>query len=114
VVKTFGVCVFSRLAVTNWRLRRWRLWFLAVMTATQVNNTKTLKNASFESVLILIKFSFTDKVVFLQSNFEVIRSKSLSESGGLWKTISPMGSRIKFGRLENRPLFAKAFRGSGV
>ena len=30
---TFGVCDFSRLAVTYWRLRRWRLWFLALMTA---------------------------------------------------------------------------------
>jgi len=34
-VKTFGVCDFSRLAVTDWRLRRWRLWFWALMTATQ-------------------------------------------------------------------------------
>jgi len=34
-VKTFGVCDFSRLAVTDWRLQRWRLWFLALMTATQ-------------------------------------------------------------------------------
>ena len=33
-VKTFGVCDFSRLAVTDWRLRRWRLRFLALMTAT--------------------------------------------------------------------------------
>ena len=33
-VKTFGVCDFSRLAVTDWRLRRWRLWLLALMTAT--------------------------------------------------------------------------------
>jgi len=30
VVKTFGVCDFSRLAVTDWRLR-----FLALMTATR-------------------------------------------------------------------------------
>ena len=29
-VKTFGVCDFSRLAVTDWRLR-----FLALMTATR-------------------------------------------------------------------------------
>ena len=36
-VKNFGVCDFSRLAVTHWRLRRWRLWFLALMTATQTN-----------------------------------------------------------------------------
>ena len=35
-VKTFGVCDFSRLAVTDWRLRRWRLWFLALMTATRL------------------------------------------------------------------------------
>jgi len=37
-VKTFGVCDFSRLAVTDWRLRRWRLWFLALMTATHAGN----------------------------------------------------------------------------
>ena len=36
-VKTIGVCDFSRLAVTDWRLRRWRLWFLALMTATHQN-----------------------------------------------------------------------------
>jgi len=34
-VKTFGVCDFSRLAVTDWRLRPWRLFFLALMTATR-------------------------------------------------------------------------------
>ena len=34
-VKTFGVCDFPRLAVTDWRLRRWRSWFLALMTATR-------------------------------------------------------------------------------
>jgi len=39
-VKTFGVRDFSRLAVMDWRLRRWRLWFLALMTATQ---RRTLK-----------------------------------------------------------------------
>ena len=37
-VKTYGVCVFSRLAVTDWRLRRWRLYFLALMTATLSNH----------------------------------------------------------------------------
>jgi len=36
--KTFGVCDFSRLAVTDWRLRRWRLWFLALMIATRIGN----------------------------------------------------------------------------
>jgi len=34
-VKTFGVCDFSRSAVTDWRLRRWRLCFLALLTATR-------------------------------------------------------------------------------
>jgi len=34
-VKTFGVCDFSFLAVTDWRLRRWRWWFLALMTAAR-------------------------------------------------------------------------------
>jgi len=33
-VKNSGVCDFSYLAVTDWRLRRWRLCFLALMTAT--------------------------------------------------------------------------------
>jgi len=37
--KTFGVCDFSRLAVTDWRSQRWRLWFLALMTATHSNST---------------------------------------------------------------------------
>jgi len=44
--KIFGVCDFSRLAVTDWRLRRWRLWFLALTTATRievaVNGLKSL------------------------------------------------------------------------
>jgi len=31
----FGVCDFSRFEVTDWRLWRWRLWFLALMTATR-------------------------------------------------------------------------------
>jgi len=33
----FGVCNFSSFEVTDWRLRRWRLWFLALMTATLVS-----------------------------------------------------------------------------
>jgi len=37
-VKTFGVRDFSRLAVMDWRLRRWRLWFLAPMTATRISH----------------------------------------------------------------------------
>jgi len=31
----FGVCDFSRFAVTDWRLRRWRFRFLALVTATR-------------------------------------------------------------------------------
>jgi len=34
-VMNFGVCDFSRFAVTDWRLWRWRLCFLALMAATQ-------------------------------------------------------------------------------
>jgi len=29
----FGVCDFPRFAVTDWRLRRWRLWCLALKQA---------------------------------------------------------------------------------
>ena len=43
MVKTFGVCDFSRLAVTDWRLRRWRL-FLALMTATRKNSKHGIMN----------------------------------------------------------------------
>jgi len=32
----FGVCDFSSFAVTDWHLRRWRLCFLALMTATHL------------------------------------------------------------------------------
>jgi len=37
-VTNFGVCYFSRLAVTDWRLRRWRFSakFLALMTVTRI------------------------------------------------------------------------------
>jgi len=34
----FRVCDFSRLAVTDWRLRRWRLWFLALSNVPQIKN----------------------------------------------------------------------------
>jgi len=32
----FGVCDLTLLAVTDWRLRRWRLWFLALSNAPRV------------------------------------------------------------------------------
>jgi len=32
------------LAVTDWRLRRWRLWFLALMTATRQNHKRIINN----------------------------------------------------------------------
>jgi len=47
VVKTFGVGDFSRLAVTDWRLRRWRLWFLALMTATRHSLFQKKNNLEF-------------------------------------------------------------------
>ena len=55
-VKTFGVCDFFRLAVTDWRLRRWRLWFLALMTATHSKLTPVLgmKVKQVNSVIWLI------------------------------------------------------------
>jgi len=40
----FGVCDFSRFALTDWRLRRWRLLFLALMTATLWDALKSPKN----------------------------------------------------------------------
>ena len=38
----FGVCDFSRFADTDWRLRRWRLCFLALMTATLYASATTV------------------------------------------------------------------------
>ena len=34
----FGVCDFSRFAGMDWRLRRWRLCFSALMPATLLDN----------------------------------------------------------------------------
>jgi len=48
-VKNFGVCDFSRLAATDWRSRRWRLCFLALMTATRFGQVP-------HSVLVIIGF----------------------------------------------------------
>ena len=48
-VKTLGVCDFYCLAVTDWRLRRWRLWFLALMTATQFFLVGRLDRSSSEA-----------------------------------------------------------------
>jgi len=49
----FGVCDFSRFSVTDWRLQRWRLWFLTLMAATLLNlkkqpNLSNLKNSNFK------------------------------------------------------------------
>ena len=51
MVTNFGVCDFSRLAVTDWRLRRRRLWFLA------------LSNAPKE-LYVLVVFQAIDSAVF--------------------------------------------------
>jgi len=34
------------LAVTDWRLQLWRLWFLALMTATRFTGTNTINRGS--------------------------------------------------------------------
>ena len=39
----FGVCDFSRLAVTDWCLRRWLLWFLALSNAPPPNKEERKK-----------------------------------------------------------------------
>ena len=63
-VKTFGVCDFSRLAVTDWRLRRWRLWFWALLTATRF----TYPIVIFGSLcLFLASFIKKEKTVFSKS-----------------------------------------------
>ena len=44
----FGVYDFSRLTVTDWRLRRWRLWFLAL------SNAFLTLNYVFESFIFVV------------------------------------------------------------
>ena len=39
----FGVCDFPRLAITDWRLRRWRLWFLALSDAPPPKRLSAIK-----------------------------------------------------------------------
>ena len=46
-VKNFGVSYFYRLAVTDWRMRCWRLCFLALMTATRNVEQNTYRNDLF-------------------------------------------------------------------
>jgi len=44
-VTNFGVCGFSRLAGTDWRLRRWRLRFLALSNASHISFLKAQDQA---------------------------------------------------------------------
>ena len=51
-LRTLAFATFLVLAVTDWRLRRWRLWFLALMTATRkfgslANIVRRLKSIFF-------------------------------------------------------------------
>jgi len=59
------------LAVTDWRLRRWRLWFLALMTPTRV--TRNLKmNGTFcatQSRLFGVDSAFVLKAENVRTNF---------------------------------------------
>ena len=48
------------MAVTDWRLRRWRLWFLALMTATRLETHNTL---SFQVVLWIRKVLISVKEI---------------------------------------------------
>ena len=67
-VKTFGVCDFSRLVVTAWRLRRWRLWFLALMTATPAENFFNRAREQFYFVFYIL-FDLTEfRTVYIRSN----------------------------------------------
>jgi len=59
-VKAFGVCDFSRLAVTDWRLRRWRLWFMALMTSTHRANVFCRNE---QSTYFVIHISMSDRRV---------------------------------------------------
>jgi len=56
----FGVCDFSRLAVTDWRVRRWRLWFLALSNAPRIifNGYSSYSYFSFKSREIWLKFAY--------------------------------------------------------
>jgi len=48
----FGVGDFFRFAVADWRLRRWRLCFLALMTATRLNSE--LWNAEGQITIFMV------------------------------------------------------------
>ena len=46
----FGVCDFSRLAVVDWRLRLWRLWFLALWNAPRGTHNGEFHHLNLHSV----------------------------------------------------------------
>jgi len=55
------------LAVTDWRLRRWRLWFLALMTATR-------KRAHLDSMVVGVRHDN----VFVPSEAEAVGTVELA------------------------------------
>jgi len=55
------------LAVTDWRLRRWRLWFLALMTATPMEVQIQTHNPEQKSSVAASAFT---EDPFLHLNFE--------------------------------------------
>ena len=83
-VMTFGVCDFSRLAVTDWRLLRWRLWFLALMTA--ILKLDTLINDTLPS--------------FFRLSAEVGSTKARSRARSAWRD-NQWGSTIIGNYLSN-------------
>jgi len=54
----FGVCDFSRFAVSDWRLRRWRLWCMALMTVTLLVSPRMSAGA--------VRFSYKTKTYLLR------------------------------------------------
>ena len=75
MVKKSGVCDFSRLAVTDWRLRRWRWWFLVLMTATRNNSILTDNHHLQQSARLSEKKKKVHFEVVVRSTFHDSKQK---------------------------------------
>jgi len=86
-VKTFGACDFSRLAATDWRLRRWRLWFFVLMTATRVTRRSSLLLSAYamQKAVAVVKIHQLKTFFFLlRSKYGVLRRLGVCRLGEGW------------------------------
>ena len=88
----FGVCDFSRFAVTDWRLRRWHLCFLALVTATRKSTKKCSRHSQSTSLKPSSHVSLSLKYSLRRNGNSII---ALEKKPGHYKTLTQNSLLIK-------------------